>query len=131
MTVKSTNPAYRLMLDSGCTSHKTFMENCVNKRKKCDQKVNLEYHSTVKAKSKGVRTFKWKGESGLDSVHLSNTLVIPDLFMSLLSIPALVHNNVGVMFLPGKAVLIDLEIDFDVLGQGHQDKYGLFIIADD
>lgn len=36
--------------------------------------------------------------------------------MSILSVPALVRKSIGVMFLAGKAIMIDLEDDYKILG---------------
>lgn len=51
--------------------------------------------------------------------------------MSLLSVPDLVRRINGVIFIPGTSVLIELDGNYEVLGQGKQDKDGLFYIADD
>lgn len=119
------------MLDSGCTSHMTPHKNCVHKAEKCHHKVNLADDSCVSAKEKGVRTVKWQTSDGVYDVHLSKTLVVPDLTMSQLSVPALVRKNIRVIILPGKTMLIDLEDDFMVLGQAYQDRDGLFYIHGD
>ena len=61
---------------------------------------------------------------GQRDVNLTNTLVAPDVSMSLLSIPALVDKNISVLFMPKNAILIDLEDDNAILGiatQSNQD----------
>ena len=121
----------RMMLDSGCTSHMTPKKDRVGKQEECAHTIHLADDSTVTAKEKGVRTVQWQTQDGLDDVHLSETLIVPNLAMSLLSVPALVRKNIGVAFLPGKAILIDLEDDYKILGQATQDKDGLFFIGDD
>ena len=71
---------------------------------------------------------KWKTEEGSCKIKLSNTMVVLDLAMSLLSIPSLVKKIIAVFFLPGKAILIDLEDEYSILGYATQDKDGLFYI---
>lgn len=61
-------------------------------------------------------------------VHLSDTLVSPKLAVSLLSVPALVDKNIGVIFLPGQGLLVDLENDFKILGFAHLKTDGLSYI---
>lgn len=51
-----------------------------------------------------------------------------NLSISFLSIPSLVNENVASLFLPGKAVLIDLEDDLSMLGYLKNEEYGLFYI---
>ena len=94
MTTKTHKKADRLMLDSGCTSHMTPLKDRVDRQHKCDQKVSLADDSSVTAKVKGVCTVKWQTQDGIEEVRLSETLVVPDLAMSLLSVPALVRKNI-------------------------------------
>lgn len=131
MTVKLNKPAERLMVDRGCTSNVAFFENVFKKTENRDQKVNLVDDSTVKDNSKGILTVSWNGRDELDDVHVSETLVVPDLAMSLPSIPALVCKSIVATLLPGKTVLLELEDNFEFLGQSHQDKDGLSYIAAD
>lgn len=109
----------------------TPCKSCVNKMQQCDQAIDLSDDSSVTAKQKGVQTVKSQPPDGVKDVHLSETLFVPDLAMSLLSVPALVRKKIGVMFLPGKAVFIGLEDDFCILAEAFQDKDGLFYIPDD
>ena len=119
-----------MMLDSGCTSHMTPHEDRVHWKGACDVSIKLADDSVVTADVKGVRTVKWQSQDGQQPVHLSETLVVPKLSMSLLSIPALVRKNIGVLFIPGKAVLVDLENNLYVLGCGRQGVDGLFYIPE-
>ena len=57
--------------------------------------------------------------------------MVPDLAMILLSVPALVRKNIGVMFLLGKTMLIDLEDNEAIPGDASQDKDGLSYIPYD
>ena len=118
------------MLDSGCTSDMTRHEDKVHSKAACDVSIKFADDSDVTADVKGVRTVKWQSQAGQQPVHLSETLVVPKLSMSLLSIPALVRKNIGVLFIPGKAVLIDLENNFCVLGCGRKGVDGLFYIPE-
>ena len=62
-------------------------------------------------------------------MSLSSTLVAPDIETSLLSVPALVSKNIGVQFLPGKAMFLDLLDKNHILGDAKQKTDGLFYIA--
>ena len=99
-------------------------------RQKTNTTVTLADDSSIKATEKGTRTVKWNTHEGDNHIKLSNTLVVPGISMSLLSVPSLVDKNIGVIFLPGKAVLIDLEDQNSILGYGTQDSDGLFYISD-
>lgn len=48
--------------------------------------------------------------------NLSNTIVVPNLLTSLLSILSLVKKNIAARFLPDNAIMIDLADEFPVLG---------------
>lgn len=76
----------------------------------------------------GTRTVHWMSETGRRRFHLSENLVLKELSTSLLSVPALVKNNIGVMFLPGMAVLIYLKDHCKVLGKALQDPNEVFYI---
>lgn len=89
MLVKSNKPVGRLMLDSRCTFYMTPFEDRVKKTEKFDQ-VNLADDSTVNATCKVIRAVLWNGKDGFDDVHLSETLVVLDLAMILLSIPSII-----------------------------------------
>lgn len=122
--------ADRMMLDSGTTSHLTASASRIKHKQVTDITINLADNLSIKATEKGTRTVKWKTSHGKRGIHLSNTLVVPSLAMSLLSVPSLLEKNIGVLFLPSKAVLIDLEDDFSILGYVTQDDEGLFYISD-
>ena len=50
--------------------------------------------------------------------------------MSLISIPSVVKKNIVQLFLPGIAILFDLEDEYLILGYASQDENGLFYIDD-
>ena len=120
----------RMMLDSGTTSHLTSYVDRVEQAKTANIPITLADDSKMTATARGIREVQWKTEEGDNRIRLSNTLVVPNLSMSLLSIPSLVNKNIAVLFLPGKAVLIDLEDNFAVLGYATQEEDGLFYIDD-
>lgn len=119
-----------MMLYSGCTSHITPLEDRLELHRKSDIKIELSDNSTVLANAKGVLTVHWKGTEGVHRVHLSNTLVYKDISMILLSVLVLVGKQIGVLFLPDTAVLIDLQENYEILGYGHHEKDGLFYKSD-
>ena len=120
----------RLMLDSGTTSNMTAMAEKVHSKTGCNVSITLADNSALNASKKGTRTVQWYSDSGPQRVHLSQTLVTPEMAMSLLSVPALVRKNIGVLLIPQKALLIDLEEKFLILCQALQDTHGLFYISD-
>lgn len=97
-----------MMLDSGTTSHMTPNKSTVKDLTDCSVQISLADASTVSAVTKGVRTVKWCTIDGPTTVNLSDTLILPEMSMSLLSVPALVNKNISVLFMPGKAILFFL-----------------------
>lgn len=120
----------RMMIDSGTTAHMTARAERVSMKTACESSVQLADNSSMHSESMGTRTVQWITDSGRESVHLSNTLICPDVAISLLSVPALVNKNIAVMFLPGAGFLVDLEDDCSILGTFEQDEDGLFYISD-
>lgn len=120
-----------MMLDSGTSSHMTPHSERVSERIACDVPISLADNSTVQAKYKGKRSVTWIGQDGTVKVGLTNTLVSPKLSCSLLSVPALVRKGIAVLFVPGKAILVDVENDYQVLGTASQQRDGMFYISDD
>lgn len=108
ITARAQKKTDQKMLVSESTFHMTPMEDRVGRKESCNHTINLADNSTVQTKEKGVRTVKWQDSDGLDDVHLTETLVAADLSMSLLSVPALVRKQIGVIFLSSKAVMVDL-----------------------
>lgn len=68
---------------------------------------------------------------GTQKVSLSETLVVPDASMGLLSVPALTRKDVGVLLMPGFVILYDLSDDLNDHGYAEQDSDGLYFISDD
>ena len=120
-----------MLLDSDTTSHMTPMFDKVKKKNDCRVYIMLCDHSKVTAFSIGTRLVKWQTRDGPCTVSLSNNLVTEDLSMSLISIPVLVQKKIATLFLPGKALLIDLEDNLNILGMAYQGDEGMFYITDE
>lgn len=119
-----------ILLDSGTTSHMTLISKNVTSKESCAVHLMLGDDSKVKASTRGVRRVQWQTENGPCTVSLSNTLVLKDLTMSLLSIPALVQKQIATLVLPRKALFIDLKYEYSILGKATQVEYGMFYISD-
>lgn len=74
------------------------------------------------SKSKATRVVKWKTENGNVKASLFNTLVAPDRSTSPLSIPALAKKDIATLFLRGRAIMFDLQNNFEMSGQAKQDR---------
>ena len=120
-----------MLLDSGTTSHMTPYVHLVKNKEYCNVSISLADDSTISADAIGVRPVTWQGDNGPIEVTLSDTLVTPDAAVSLLSVPALVNKGIAVLFMPGKAVLIDTNNNMNVLGYSKQSPDGLFYSEDD
>lgn len=83
--------------------------------------IKLEDNSSMSKKSRAVQAAHRMINGGQSPVHFSENLVPPDVAMSLLSITALVNNNISVLFVPGGALMIDIENEFCALGRAHED----------
>ena len=128
---KTKQPGEDVMLvDSGTTSHITARSETVSSRSGCDISIALGDDSKVKATEKGDRRVQWAGEDGPRTIRLSETLIADDIAISLLSVPALVNKGIGVIFLPGKAMFVDLQDNMKVLATASQAEDGLFYISD-
>lgn len=119
-----------MLVDSGTTSHMTAYGSRVHSQRKCDTSIHLADDSTVSASKIGVRKVTWQGTLGSTTVSLSNTLVAPNIKTSLLSVPALVNKDIAVLFVPGKALFIDMLQGNTVIGYAKQRPDGLFYIPD-
>ena len=119
-----------MFVDSGTTSHITARTETVPSRSGCDMRVVLCDVSKVMATEKGDRRVQWAGEGGPHTIKLSETLIADDIAISLLSVPALVNKGIGVIFLPGKALFVDLKDNMEVLATAPQAEDGLFYISD-
>lgn len=64
------------------------------------------------------------------SVYVTGTLNVADASMYLLSMPALVNKNIFVLFVPDKAMMIDMEDSKPILRYKKQDTDGIFYILD-
>lgn len=88
------------MIDSGTTSPMTALSIRLRNREKCDISIRLADNSAIKTQSMGIWTVKWMKKGGKQNVHLSNTLIVPQISSGLLSVPSLAKKDVGVIFLP-------------------------------
>ena len=105
-------------------------EMCIRDRSS-SLEIKLADDSTISFNMEGKRKVSWMTSEGKREVNLSNTLVAPDISMSLLSIPALVDKNIAVFFMPKKALLIYLEDNNSILGIATQSlRDGLFYIEE-
>lgn len=91
---------------------------------------NLADDSLVKASCKGICDVRWMAKCGGTKIVRSETLVVPNLAMSLLSIPALAQRNIATLFLPGIALMFDLKNKMTILGQACLHGDGLYYIGD-
>lgn len=79
----------------------------------------------------GVRKVRIQSEDGVRAVSLTDTLLVLDAGMSLMSVLALVYKGIGVLFLPGFAVMFDLEDADCFLDFAKQNANSLFYVAED
>lgn len=121
----------RMMMDGGTTSHLTPHVERVHSKTPCEVVITLTDASTVRSSHKGVRKVSFATDAGPRKVSLSETIVVPDAGMSLLSVPSLVQKNIGLIFMPRRAVLFDLLDDMATLCYAEQDIDGLFYIGND
>ena len=119
-----------MMIDSGTTSHMTSMADKVYDKEACHVAIKLADDSEITATQVGVRKVKWQGPDRTMNVSLTDTLVAADIKTSLLSVPALVKKDIGVLFLPGKAMFLDLLEKNKILGYATQKTDGLYYISD-
>lgn len=121
----------RMIVDSVTTSDITPMAEKVWEKKPYVVTISLADDPTIRLSHKWTRKVSFKGESYERKVCLSDTLVVPEAGMSLLSVASLTRKHVGVLFMPGFAVLFDLKDDCAVFGYTEQDSNALFYIRDD
>lgn len=124
-------PADRMMLDSGTTSHlkpksRTMRDWCVN-----DTSIYLADDSVIFSTHVGDRKIDVRNDNGNIRIRLSDTLVVPEASMSLLSILALVRRDIAVLFLPSYVTLLDIRDGFKTLGYATENAEGLFYVNDD
>lgn len=121
----------RIMIDSGTTSHITPLPESVQDKVPSNRPITLADESTMHSAFIGIRKIDLQTDDGPQRLSLSNTLVVPDAGLSLLSVPALVKKDIGVLFMPEYAILIDLKDNLAILGYAEQDQDGLFYLNDD
>lgn len=93
------------MIGSKTASNIMPFQYKVSNTTQCDIYIYISDDLTIYSSLQGVRRVKWHGEDGPISVTLFNSLVAPEVSMSLLSVPALVKNELTVLFVTGKAFI--------------------------
>lgn len=106
-----------MMLDSGTTSHLTPKGDRFRSTMSSNVNINLADDSSVKAFSKGVREVRWMTKRGGTKISLSETLVVPNLAMSLFSFPALAQKTIATLFRLRTALMSNLNDNMNILGQ--------------
>ena len=109
-----------MMLDSGTTAHMTNNVNALAEASRCNVPIALGDNSEINASYRGTRTVTWASKNGETDVHLTGTLSAPKLAMSLLSVPALTAKGLCVLFLPTKALIMDMKDDLSIVGTAHK-----------
>lgn len=104
------------------------LQHKVSNTKSTNVPITLAEDYNIIGIAKGIRALNWKTDDGNISIKLSNTVFVPNLSMSLVSIPSLVSNAIAVLFKHAKAVLINVGDDFSTLGYATQEEEGLFYI---
>ena len=118
----------RMMLDSGTTSHMTTILSTLSDASTCDIPISLGDDSTVNATARGTKRVSWKTSDGCTNVSLTNTLCAEDLALSLLSVPSLAQKGLSVLFLPEKAIIMDIHNNMRVVGVAPLSEDGLYYI---
>lgn len=121
----------RMMLDSETPSHMTPLGHSVQDKMVSDIPINLADESTMRTSFSGVRKVDIHSDEGRQWISLIKTLVVPGAGMSLMSVPAFVKKDVGVLLMRKYDVLLDLQENLTVLGYVEQDQYGLLYLNDD
>lgn len=106
----------RIMIYSGTTSHTTSLEHTVSNHEECDVSIPLGDDSTVRSTVIGECWVKWKARDGPVLLTLSDALVAPEASISLLSVLARVKMGLGVLFVPGRAFIFNLNDGTFVIG---------------
>lgn len=96
----------------------------------CNILVSLSDNSTVEEKLNRNRSLLWKSDHGVNTVLLSDTSVIPEMSMILLSVPEMVNKKIYLLFMTEKTIIFYLENDMKILGDDQQDDDCLFYITD-
>lgn len=117
-----------MMLDSGTTSHITPTVESLKDARSCNVDIYLGDNSTVAATHKGKLSVNWSVDRDETAVQLSDVLSSPQVAMDLLSIPALAEKGICALFLPSKALLIDLYDNSRVIGCAPRQEDGLYYI---
>lgn len=118
----------RMVLDSGTASHLTASVNRVRKLKLPNLIITLADDCPIQATEKGIRTFNLVKDEGSQKTNLSNALVVPNLEISLPYIPPLLGENIAVLFVSKKAVIIDEEDNNSIQDYVKQYSGGIFYI---
>lgn len=121
----------KMMIDSGTSMNITQYGKKIVDQTPCDVSISLVDESTVQKNEQGERKVKWKGSDGPVEVKLTNTLVDPDVSISLLSVTDLVKKYLAVLFVPGKALIINQKDGNYIVAYTKQRPDGLYYIPED
>lgn len=97
-----------IMLESGLTSHLTPLASCFYSKIPRDVSFTIADNLQMRTTHSGVLKVQMSSEKGIRWVSLSNDLVVSDAGMNLMTVSALVKKEIGLLFMPGYAVLFDL-----------------------
>ena len=87
--------------------------------------IPLGDDSCVQANYKGTNAVTWSGPEGTTEVQLSETLAARDRDMKLLSVPALTKQGMAILFLPSKALIVDLREYYKLIGLSNRQNDGM------
>lgn len=118
----------RIMIDSGTTSHITPLPEYFQDKVPSNRPITLADESTIHSAFIGIHKIDLKTDDGPQRLSFSNTLVVLDGGLSVLSVPVLVKKDIRVLLMPEYAVLIDLKDNFAILGYAEQEQDGLFYL---
>ena len=104
----------------------TAQSDRVINQRMCNMSICLADDNRTMAHLIGVRRVTWKGEKGPINISLSDTLVPREIRASLLSVPVLAKKDIGALFLPDKAVFLELLQKKKIIGHARQSSDSLF-----
>lgn len=102
------------MIDIGTRSRMTPRVDLVHLKTDCNITDTLAGDSIVKGTKRGTRKVTFMSLTGPPKLRLSETFVIPDGSMSLLLIPALTREDIGIICMPDYGILYDLRDNFSI-----------------
>lgn len=103
-------------------SNFTSLEHKVTNSKSTNIPIIVACYLKITDTAEGLREINWKTDDGYVSIKISNMIVVQDLSMRLHSITSSVNKNIAMLFMLGKAFLIDLEYYLSILGYASQEE---------